>query len=773
MQKPILYDIMYTIYMELKKSGVFTVKKFSRKLFFVTLIITLTALFTISLSAEPIEITTAEQLADINNGGLDGDYVLINDIDLSGYANWKPIGDYSTPFTGNFNGGGYKITGLTINSTANNAYFGLFGVVGSGGVISNVGVDGTVSGTGNYSVVGGLIGRNEGKVENSYATVDVSGAGSNSAVGGLIGWNNGGAVNNSYATGEVSGVGSASAVGGLIGLNAGEVTNSYATGEVSGTSSNVGGLIGMNSGATVVTDCYFDTETTKQTAGIGNGSGGVTSKTTTEMKKRATFDGWNFDIIWYIDEDNDYPKFIYSILDNNQGDGSETNPYKIYNEAQLNAVRYKLGAYYTVMNDIALTSANWTPIGDFANQFTGNFDGGGHVITGLTINSAADYVGLFGYVGSGGVISNVSVDGKVSATGSNSAVGGLIGASEGKVTNSYAAGEVSVTGEYSRVGGLIGASDGEVTNSYATGVVSGAGSNSAVGGLIGENYSEVTNSYATGEVSGTGSNSSVGGLIGGNDGEVTNSYAKSGIALIGQDDGNTTTGGGDLTLITGVLDSTWDKDIWGVTKNNYPYLKAPLPECKITFTGTSITTAPIIVNYGVTAIAPETPTLDGRTFQGWYDGSTPYNFTKIMTGDLILTGIWDDEDIPEPKDNELLKKLLPIAVGIVSEIIENEINNANTVITPKPTDVMFENFPYQLLINENNSKHKVTFDSNGGTEVAPQTVEHNGKITEPEPPTREGYTFGGWYIDLGKRVKADFNKSITSDVTLIAMWIEN
>ncbi|MGN1007330.1 MAG: S-layer homology domain-containing protein [Butyricicoccus sp.] len=65
----------------------------------------------------------------------------------------------------------------------------------------------------------------------------------------------------------------------------------------------------------------------------------------------------------------------------------------------------------------------------------------------------------------------------------------------------------------------------------------------------------------------------------------------------------------------------------------------------------------------------------------------------------------------------------------------------------------------------------VTFDSNGGTAVASQTVKNGEKAVKPTNPTRSGYTFGGWYTDDNK--KWDFNDPITGDITLTASWTKN
>jgi uncharacterized repeat protein (TIGR02543 family) len=70
--------------------------------------------------------------------------------------------------------------------------------------------------------------------------------------------------------------------------------------------------------------------------------------------------------------------------------------------------------------------------------------------------------------------------------------------------------------------------------------------------------------------------------------------------------------------------------------------------------------------------------------------------------------------------------------------------------------------------------HTVTFDSQGGSTVSSQTVEHGGLATEPADPTREGYTFGGWYKEAGCTDDWVFaTDTVTSDVTLYVQWTIN
>ena len=74
--------------------------------------------------------------------------------------------------------------------------------------------------------------------------------------------------------------------------------------------------------------------------------------------------------------------------------------------------------------------------------------------------------------------------------------------------------------------------------------------------------------------------------------------------------------------------------------------------------------------------------------------------------------------------------------------------------------------------NQNDVKqtYTVTFDSNGGSSVPSQTVEKNAKATPPTDPTRNGYTFDGWYTTASGGQKFDFNTTITGNITLYAHW---
>ncbi len=226
-------------------------------------------------SGSPYQITDVYGLQGIGSSStlLADDYVLANNIDASGTANWNggagfvPIGNFNpytntgVSFSGTLNGQGNTISNLTVDlPSTNDVGVGLFSSVGAAGIVENLGLLGeSVSGSGlpgglGPAGAGGLVGVNFGTVTNAHATGAVSSP-SNMVAGGLIGINEG-VVSNSYSSGTVTG---SSGVGGLIGATAqigtnSTVTDTYSTATATG-SVEVGGLIGHN-GTGTVTQSY-------------------------------------------------------------------------------------------------------------------------------------------------------------------------------------------------------------------------------------------------------------------------------------------------------------------------------------------------------------------------------------------------------------------------------------------------------------------------------------------------------------------------------------
>ena len=200
----------------------------------------------VALADEKITITDADGLIALSNEVISGEmclgreYVLGADVDLTG-TSFAPIGTVSTRFQGAFFGNGHTIT-LDFNDVGDGC--GLFGYLGSSGIVDGVVVDGNVSGE---NTIGAIVAHNEGTVINSVSSASVVG---NKKVGGVVG-DNRGKVISCVSTGLIKG---AESFGGIVGEN----TTTSAT--ISGCVSlatlnsnsnisvlNVGGVVGKNS----------------------------------------------------------------------------------------------------------------------------------------------------------------------------------------------------------------------------------------------------------------------------------------------------------------------------------------------------------------------------------------------------------------------------------------------------------------------------------------------------------------------------------------------
>ena len=245
-----------------------------------------------------------------------------------------------------------------------------------------------------------------------------------------------------------------------------------------------------------------------------------------------------------------------------QGDGSYTvtSADGLINVAEL-VNGGKTDINITLDKNIDLTGKDWTPIGtSFDNSYTGTFDGGGHTITGLTVTTNDQFVGLFGYLNRAGMVKNVVMEGiQITSNHMFGCTGGVVGYSWGTIENCSVSGSVSGT---VYVGGVVGAQiDGSITGCSSSATVKGmvdvggvAGQtnssatltacyatgnviiemapkkNIAGGGLVGMNAgSSLLACYATGNVTSTGSSTGymhIGGFLGNNYTTVTACYWK-------------------------------------------------------------------------------------------------------------------------------------------------------------------------------------------------------------------------------------------------------
>ena len=215
------------------------------------------------------------------------------------------------------------------------------------------------------------------------------------------------------------------------------------------------------------------------------------------------------------------------------GTGTESDPYQISNGAELAYLAQQVnggttyaGSFFTLTADIQLnndavpTSGNqWTPIGKPGKfrkppiPFSGAFDGQGHTVSGLYIESAATCQGLFGYIGTGATVQNLIVTGTVSVN--SNIAGGIAGKVETGVTVTDCGFRGTVSA-LAYVGGIVGNCAGTVINCYNLGSVSGIQDSplNVAGGIVGNGSgATVSNCYNFGTVNAEGSGTA-GGIVG-------------------------------------------------------------------------------------------------------------------------------------------------------------------------------------------------------------------------------------------------------------------
>ena len=262
---------------------------------------------------DPYQVSTPEQLNAVRND-LSAYYIQINDIDMTDWGNWEPIGTYSNAFKGMYDGNGYAVKNLSVNITSSDkVYVGLFGYISSilhhEKTVTNLGiVNGNFYGKSldsdvyvgsivgyieygsilncnsnsevfalslsDYTYVGGIAGKNlYSTIKNSYNRGNIFVTTTSNAnyyevyVGGIIGSNFYSTTTNCYNSGSIyvsaefpASLHSETEAGGISGENFnGEIIDCYNTGDVFASSEKsawTGGISGYNCYGAKIKNCY-------------------------------------------------------------------------------------------------------------------------------------------------------------------------------------------------------------------------------------------------------------------------------------------------------------------------------------------------------------------------------------------------------------------------------------------------------------------------------------------------------------------------------------
>ena len=234
-------------------------------------------------------------------------------------------------------------------------------------------------------------------------------------------------------------------------------------------------------------------------------------------------------------------------------------------------------------------------------------------------------------------------------------------------------------------------------------------------------------------------------------------------------------------------------------------VKYDLDEHTLTFeTNGGSAINPVTVRHGNAVARPADPTKDKYTFIGWYaDPEFPeqYDFATVLEADktiyakfeLTSTPIgdiyvrYDVLHIKQLPDgtydlaNAEVEHLRALKDSTVTAVIKDyrathHVNVNRTLSKLTGTAIQ----PYMgvdgkpvytiLSVYYDLDFHTLTFDTMGGSKIAPETVRHGLTVAKPKDPVNGGYIFDGWYTDKTFRHRYDFSTPLTEDITIYAKW---
>lgn len=213
---------------------------------------------------------------------------------------------------------------------------------------------------------------------------------------------------------------------------------------------------------------------------------------------------------------------------------------------------------------------------------------------------------------------------------------------------------------------------------------------------------------------------------------------------------------------------------------------------------------PVTVRHGNAVARPADPTKDKYTFIGWYADpkfTEEYDFATVLEADktiyakfeLTSTPIGDiyvrydvlhikqlpdgTYDLANAEVEHLSAKKDTTVTAVIKDYRATHHVNVNRTLS-KLTGTAIQ--PYMgvdgkpvytiLTVYYDLDFHTLTFDTMGGSKIAPETVRHGLTVAKPKDPVNGGYIFDGWYTDKTFRHRYDFSTPLTEDITIYAKW---
>ena len=172
--------------------------------------------------------------------------------------------------------------------------------------------------------------------------------------------------------------------------------------------------------------------------------------------------------------------------------------------------------------------------------------------------------------------------------------------------------------------------------------------------------------------------------------------------------------------------------------------------------------APITQDYGTEITAPDNPTRKGYTFKGW-DKEIP---ETMPAGNITVKAQWEINQYTITFDTNGGSEIAPITQDYGTEITAPD-NPTRKGYTFKGWDKKIpETMPAENITVKAQweiNQYTIAFDTNGGSEIVPITQDYGTEITAPDNPTRKGYTFKGWDKEIPETMPAE-------NITITARW---
>ena len=213
---------------------------------------------------------------------------------------------------------------------------------------------------------------------------------------------------------------------------------------------------------------------------------------------------------------------------------------------------------------------------------------------------------------------------------------------------------------------------------------------------------------------------------------------------------------------------------------------------------------PVTVRHGNAVARPADPTKDKYTFIGWYadpEFTEEYDFATVLEADKTIYAKFELTstpigDIYVRYDVLHIKQLPDGTYDLANAEVEHLSAKKDSTVTAVIKDYRAT---HHVNVNRTQSKltgtaiqpymgvdgkpvytilsvyydldfHTLTFDTMGGSKIAPETVRHGLTVAKPKDPVNGGYIFDGWYTDKTFRHRYDFSTPLTEDITIYAKW---